>query len=330
MIKKVFLTGGDGFLGSNLVEELLERSYEVTVLVQPGRSTGLLSPDSVHIVEGDLLDREQMIRETAGHDALIHIAAITDVFPSKGPHYWQVNVVGTQNMIDACLHHGMQRMVHCSSASSFRFGSKEAPGTEAAEIEVGTSGLDYIDSKLEGQRAVLRAVVESQLPALVVNPTFMIGPKDTKPSSGAFLIAAVSGKLPGYTRGGKNWVYVKDVAVGIANALAQGRIGECYILGSQNLSFGEALNLIEEATGLKVNKRQLPDYLALAAGRLGSLGSSYFGIRPKLTTPMAYISLQGHYFSPHKAIRELDLPQTPLVTAFQESYEWFREHQYVK
>lgn len=326
-MKNIFVTGGDGFLGSNLLDVLLERGYEVTVMVQPGRSTGLLDDLPIRQVEGDLLNQASMISLTKGMDAIIHIAAITDVWPPQHPKYWKVNVEGTENVIEACLTNGIQRLVHCSSASVFRYGSKEKPGTEQTP---GTGGLlDYIDSKKKGQEVVLEAVKEKGLQAVVVNPTFMIGPKDSKPSSGTLMVNAVKGKLPVYTNGGKNWVYVKDVAVAIANALTLGRIGQAYILGHENLTFLEAFKIIAEVADCKVPGLRLPDPILHTAGWLAGTAGKLFGFAPKISHPVAIIGSQGHYFSPEKAVNELDLPQTPIRQAFQEAYDWFVEHQYL-
>lgn len=326
-MKNIFVTGGDGFLGSNLVDVLIERGYEVTVMVQPGRSTGLLDGLPITQVEGDLLDRSSMISLTQQMDAVIHIAAITDVWPPKHPKYWKVNVEGTENVIAACLENGIQRLVHCSSASSFQFGTKETPGTEETRSEGGL--LDYVDSKKKGQEVVLQAAAEQGLEAIVVNPTFMIGPKDSKPSSGTLMINAVKGKLPAYTYGGKNWVYVKDVAVAIANALTMGRIGQAYILGHENLTYHEAFKIIAEVADCKVPGFRLPNPIFHAVGWLGSTAGKLFGFAPKISYPVAIIGSQGHYFSAAKAVEDLKLPQTPIRQAFQESYEWFVEHKYL-
>lgn len=326
-MKKIFVTGGDGFLGSNLLDILLERGYEVTVMVQPGRSTSLPGHPNLHQIEGDLLDQSAVVALTAGMDAVIHIAAITDVWPPKHPKYWTVNVRGTQHIIDACIEHKIKRLVHCSSASVFQYGSKDAPGTEEKPGQGGL--LDYIDSKKKGQEVVLQAVQEKGLEAIVVNPTFMIGPKDSKPSSGAFMINVVQGKMPAYTNGGKNWVYVKDVATAIANALSMGKIGEAYILGHENLSYLEALRVIQDVSGCSIPSVRLPDSIFRAAGWIVGAAGKLLGFSPKISHPVTVIGSQGHYFSAEKAVRDLQLPQTPIRQAFQESYDWFIQNQYL-
>lgn len=172
-------------------------------------------------------------------------------------------------------------------------------------------------------------VKEKGLPAIVVNPTFMIGPYDSKPSSGAMIIAAAKGSIPSYTSGGKNWVAVKDVAAGICNALTKGRIGQAYILGGVNLTYKEALTRICTTVGKPAPGFQAPNFLVKFAGRMGSLFGNITGKAPKLSYPMAWIACDGHYFSPQKAIDELDLPQTPLETAVNDAHTWFKENAYL-
>ena len=325
-MKKVFVTGGDGLLGIHVVEELLARGMEVTVLVQPGRRNGMLDGLSLQQAEGDLLDPALITRLVAGHDAVIHLAAFTAVFPSKGDIFWKVNVTGTDHIIEACLQNKVRRLVVCSSASVYEFGSKAQPGVEGRLRQRGT--LDYIDSKQEAQLHVERAVKERGLPAIIVNPTFMIGAKDSKPSSGEFMVNVCKGNVPGYTQGGKNWVFVRDAATAVVNGLTQGRIGESYILGHENLSFQEIIGIIGEVTGKKMPRLSVPSFAILAIGRASSLFYQLTGRKVKLSYEMAKISTEGHYFSPQKAVTELGLPQTPIREAFAEAHEWFSQHGY--
>ncbi|MEL6675768.1 MAG: SDR family oxidoreductase [Bacteroidota bacterium] len=329
-MKKVLVTGPDGLLGSNLVRELLARNYQVRAMVQAGRKTGTLDGLDLEIVEGDLLNPDALDAAFAGVEAVIHVAALTAVWPSRSPLHHKINVEGTENVIQAALKHGVSRMVHVGSASSFGFGPKDAPGNETSPGRSAKYQLDYIDTKLRGQEVVLEAVEEHGLPAVVVNPTFMIGAHDTGPSSGTLILAAAQGKVKAYTYGGKNWVYVKDVAVGICLALEKGRIGECYILGHENLSYREALNLIAEVVGGKKPGFGAPSFVVKAVGALGSLMSKITGKAPALSYAMAWISTDGHYFSPQKAVVELGLPQTPLKVAIAEALQWFKENGYLE
>lgn len=328
-MKKILVTGADGLLGSNLVRLLLERNYEIRVLVQPGKDPVTLGNLPLEKMEGDVLNPESLDRAAEGQDAVIHVAANTNVWPSRGDIYFKVNVEGTLNMVRAAQKHDIQRFIHVGSASSFGIGSKEKPGTEEDPCISAKYGMDYIDTKAQGQEVLLDIVRKENFPAIVANPTFMIGPYDSKPSSGAMIIAAARGQVPGFTGGGRNWVHVRDVATGIANALTKGRIGECYIMGHENLSYKEAITLICKEVGSNPPRFVIPDFFIKTAGAVGSLSGRLLGITPKLTLPMAMVSCDEHYFSAAKAIRELDLPQTPLREAVRDAYTWFKQNDYL-
>jgi dihydroflavonol-4-reductase len=327
--KIIFVTGGDGLLGSNLVRHLLARGEAVRVMLQPGRRVQTLDGLDIERVEADLLDPEAVTRAMAGCDRVIHIAALTNVWPSRGPLYHQINVEGTRHVVAAALAHGVTRFIHVGSAASFQYGTRELPGDETRPNPRSPYGLDYIDTKTRGQEVVLQAVAEQGLPALVVNPTFMIGAYDSKPSSGAMLIGIAQRKTPGYSPGGKNWVYVGDAATAICNALTMGRIGACYILGHENLSYADAFRRISAAMQVPFPSIAVPKPVILAAGAIGSLIGRITGKTPVLTWPMARIACDGHYFSPAKAVRELQMPQTPIEVAVQEASDWFRANGYL-
>ncbi|MEM7370134.1 MAG: NAD-dependent epimerase/dehydratase family protein [Bacteroidota bacterium] len=328
-MKQLLVTGGDGLLGSNLVRELLDRSYKLRVLVQKGRNVHTLDGLDLEQVEGDIMDSNSLTQAVKGCDGIIHVAAITNVWPSRGEIYHKINVEGTRNMVKVALEQGVQRFIHVGSASSFYYGSKDAPGTEERVRLKSPYGLDYIDTKTAGQQLVLEAVQEQGLPAVVVNPTFMLGAHDSKPSSGAMIVALAKEKVPGYTNGGKNWVHVRDVAIGICLALEKGKIGECYIMGHENLSYKEALTRIAKAINKKPPGFAVPNIAVKAFGLVGSLIGTLTNRAPSVSYPMARVSCDGHYFSPAKAVQELGMPQTPIEEAAQDAHRWFMDNHYL-
>ena len=327
--EKILVTGADGLLGSNLVRELLARQDEVRVFLQPNRQVDTLEGLPLERVYGDIREPVDVLQAMQGCQSVVHVAALTDVWPSRGPKYWSINLEGTRQVVAAALKTGIRRLVHVGSAASFLYGSKEIPGTEARLNLRSPYGLDYIDSKTAAQTLVLEAVKEKGLPAVVVNPTFMIGPYDSKPSSGAMLLAVYRQQVPAFSPGGKNWAAVKDVAIGTANALHLGRLGECYIMGGQNLSYREAMTIIAETLGVPAPRLTMPAFAVKAAGVLGSGLSTLTQSPPKVSYAMARVACDGHYFSPAKAQAELALPQTPLSVAVEEAMSWFKAHGYV-
>ncbi|HEY0029949.1 MAG TPA: NAD-dependent epimerase/dehydratase family protein [Bacteroidia bacterium] len=330
-MSKVFLTGPDGLLGSNIVRELLNRKYEVRVMLFHQREPITLAGLPIEIVYGNISNKEELIELSKGCDYFINVAAITDMWPSRGEIYFKINVNGAENVIEAALHNKVKRLVHVGSASSFGYGTLEHPGDETCPFKSGKYKVDYIDSKREGQLKVQEAVAKRGLNAVVVCPTFMIGPFDSKPSSGTMIIALAEGKVPAFSSGGKNWVYVKDVAMGVCNAMTMGRAGEAYILGGENMTYVVAMKRIAAALDQKkVPKFIVPNVILKLAGLYGSISSAITHKAPKLTINLAQIACDGHYFSPQKAIDELKMPQTPIEVGVKEAKEWFIENGYLK
>jgi len=186
-----------------------------------------------------------------------------------------------------------------------------------------------MDSKYKAQQLILNEVKENALPAVIVNPTFMFGPYDSTPSSGAMIVALYKGKVPGYTSGGRNYVCAKDAAVAIANALTKGRLGECYILGNQNLSYREAFEKIAVTIGVKPPSLPIPSVFAKLYGGIGSLTGKLTGKAPAISYPLSRIACDEHYYTPAKAVKELELPQTSVEVGIKECFDWLKENGYL-
>jgi len=328
---KILVTGPDGVLGSNLVRELISRSYEVSVLLLEGTKSSTLEGLPIEKFYGNILNPEDLDKCIAGKDVVIHAAASTSVYPARDAFVNKVNIEGSKNVADACLRHNIKRLVYVGTANSFGHGNTfEKPGVEGNPYTSGKFGLDYMDSKRKAQELILDYVANKGLQAIIVNPTFMIGPYDSKPSSGEMIIALYQGKVPGYTSGGKNYVAVKDAANAVANAVTMGRIGECYILGNENLSFKEAFERMAKVIGVKAPKRKLGPGIVKFYGKFNSFLAKIFKFRPSVTKELAAISCECVYHSPEKARKELLLKQTPLEVSVKECFDWFKENDYIK
>ena len=186
-----------------------------------------------------------------------------------------------------------------------------------------------MDSKRAATDLVLQAVAREQLPAVLVHPTFMLGPDDRKPTSGALLLEIARGRVPGYPPGGKNYVHVRDVATATVNALHRGRVGESYILGNENLSYREAFTLIAAVLGVASPRWPIPAALAQLYGAVSTWQARLTGRPGRLNTAMTAVANDGHYFRVEKARQQLGLPRTPVSQAVAEAFEWFKTHQYV-
>jgi dihydroflavonol-4-reductase len=328
-LKKVLLTGADGFLGSNIVRELLARGYSVRAFVEAGKTLFTLKELDIELVFGDILSPSDTMNAAENCNYIIHAAASTSIWPPRSEITRRVNIDGTRNIIEAALVKGTERLIHIGTANSFGFGSKSHPGTELNPYKAFCYKSDYIDSKYEAHKLVLDSVKNHGLDAVIVNPTFMLGPFDSKPSSGAMILAVAQGKVPGYTRGGRNYIHVRDAAKGVVNALEKGEKGESYILGNQNLSYREIFKLIAETIGTKTPELYFPPPLSLCMGYILTLFSKIAGKPPLVSVAMAQISNDEHYFTAAKAIMKLELPQTDIRTAVTDAFGWFKENKYL-
>lgn len=327
---KVLVTGADGFLGNNIVRELLDRKIKVRAFVQKNSPVKTLDKLDIEKIEGDILNENEVASATEDCDYIIHAAANTSIWPQRSELIRKVNYDGTLNVISAALKTKIKRLVVIGTATSFGHGTLENPGDENAPFKSAKYGLDYIDSKLAAQQAILKSVKKDNLNAVILNPTFMLGPHDTKPSSGALLLALYNGEIPGYTNGGKNFVYVKDVAIAACNALTKGRNGECYLMAHENLSYKNFNQVVADELSIKPPLLNIPNVFILLYGLIAQAFAQMTKSEPKVSYSVAQLSLITNYFTAAKAIKELEMPQTPIKIAVKEAFEWFKQNGYLK
>ena len=326
---KILVTGADGFLGNNIVRELLDRNFEVRAFIQNNSPVKTLDKLRIEKVYGDILNAEEVVDAANNCDYIIHVAASTSIWPQRSPISWKVNHIGTLNVIKAALNAKAGRLVAIGTATSFGHGTLDNPGDENTPFKSAKYGLDYIDSKLVAQEAILKSVEEENLNAIILNPTFMLGPYDTKPSSGALLLALYNGEIPGYTNGGKNFVYVKDVAVAACNALTRGKPGECYLMANENLSYKVFNQLVADELAIKPPAFKIPNVFILLYGLISQSFAKMTKREPKVSYSVARLSLITNYFTAAKAVKELDMPQTPIKIAVKEAFDWFKKNGYL-
>jgi len=321
MPELVLVTGANGLLGANIVRELIRREYRVRILSRENSDLSAIEGVPFERVNGELLDPDSIDLAVQGCDFVIHSAANTSQWPTGYEQYEPVNVTGTRHVISAVKRHGIRRLVFVSSANAFGNGTREQPGTELNEFTGFRIGSGYMISKFVAQQIVLEEVEKHQLPAIIVNPTFMIGPFDSKPSSGK-IIQMGAGKVQVSPPGGKNFIHVRDAAVATCNALTMGRTGECYLLANQNLTYREFYAQLNEVTGKHPVSIRIPGWILRFAGFAGTLYERISRKPAPLNQVNARLLCLGNYYSGAKAIEALDLPQTPVKEAIKEAIPW--------
>jgi len=333
---KCFVTGATGFIGSNLVRELLARNHRVKVLVRPGSDQRGLAGAEVELATGDVGDRKLLRQELDGCDWCFHCAASYQLWlPDYKPMY-AANVEGTFNVIEAAGHAGCGRIVHTSTVGCIGL-PKEVNGEIVPSMEadiITDTGLtnDYKRSKWEAELIAAKFAREG-LPVIIVNPSAPVGPGDLKPTpTGQIIVDFLNQALPAYLETGLNWVHVRDVAIGHILAAEKGLIGQRYILGNRlgNWTMEQTLAVLEEITGIPAPKTKIPHWAALAAAHVTESTSFFTKKPPKAPLAGVRMAKEKMWFNPAKAIRELGLPQTPPKEAFADAVEWFRKNGYVK
>jgi dihydroflavonol-4-reductase len=335
-IMKCFVTGASGFIGSNLVHELVAQGHSVKALVRERSNLSGLDGTKAELVTGDVLDRKLLEREIEGCDWCFHTAAIYQLWmPDYAPMY-EVNVEGTRNVLETAGKVGCIRTVYTSTVGCIGLpkekDGKVVPANEGEKVSEEDMTNDYKRSKFRAEGIAIDLFRKKGLPIIIVNPSAPIGPRDTKPTpTGQIIVDFLNKKLPAYLETGLNWVHVRDVAAGHILAAQKGNLGERYILGNAhgNWTMEETLAVLEEITGIAAPKAKIPHWVALAAAHVDE-GTSFFTKKPP-KAPLAGVRMakEKMWFNPVKAIRELDLPQTPPKQAFADAVEWFRKNGYV-
>jgi dihydroflavonol-4-reductase len=328
---KVLVTGASGFVGAALTRAALARGYQVRALVRASSPRTNLSGLELEICEGDLRDPASLECALDGVRYLFHVAADYRLWAADPDVIMQANLEGTRNIMRAALQQRVERVVYTSSVATLRVHGATAPVAEdapAAEHE--TIGV-YKRSKVAAERAVERMIADAGLPAVIVNPSTPVGPRDVKPTpTGRIIVEAARGKMPAFVDTGLNLVHVDDVAAGHLLALEHGRIGERYILGGDDVSLRTMLGTIAGLVGRKPPTLQLPRWplypLALAAQGVGKLR----GKEPFLTVDALKMSRHQMFFSSAKARAELGYTARPYAQGLADALDWFRAAGYLQ
>ena len=324
------VTGGTGFVGANVVRELLAQGRAVRVLARPGSDRRALAGLGVEIVEGDLLDPASLRRAVKGVNSVFHVAADYRLWARHPEELHRVNVGGTRAVLEAAGEAGVSRVVYTSTVGALGIPGDGTPGTEATPVSLRDMVGPYKASKFLAEQVAL-GFAHQGLPVVVVNPSAPVGPWDVKPTpTGRMVVDFLEGKMVATLDTGLNLVHVRDVARGHLLAAERGKIGEKYILGNRNISLAEIGALLSEIAGIRPPRVRIPYWVAWSAALSMEAVARVTGAPPRVSLTAVRMAKKRMYFSPAKAVRELGLPQTDVRDALRDAAEWFRAHGYVK
>ena len=329
---KTFITGATGFVGSAVLRRLLKEGHTVVALVRATSDKSNVVGLPVEVVIGDLTDPDSFAAALAGCDCVFHVAADYRLWVPKPPEMYESNVTGTRNLMLAALKAGVKRIVYTSSVATLGLNSDGMPADESTPVRFSDMIGHYKRSKFLAEVEVKRLVEEQNLPAVIVNPSTPVGPRDIRPTpSGRVIIDAASGRIPAYVDTGLNLINVDDVAVGHLLALDRGKVGRRYILGGQNMTLREFLTQVAIIANQSPPKVRLPQslvlpiaYLAEGWARLTDRGE------PLITVDGVKLSKKKMFFSSERAMHELGFRPGPVEEALRDAVTWFRENNYLR
>lgn len=316
---KIFITGGTGFIGRHVVRRLAEDKHQLFCLARPTSDTETLREFGATIVLGDVSDKGSLRDAMKGCDWVVNLANFFDFWSADRRVYREINIVGTQNIMETAIELGVAKVVHVSTAAIY--GNARWPVTEASELG-NYCPSEYGRTKREGDLVAWELYHEKKLPLVMIYPGSVLGPDDHK-ASGRYVSNLIHGRMPAQVLTGSvfPFVHVRDVAEAIALALEKsGNVGQKYLIVAENLTFGEINKMVSEFSGRKLPLLTMPD-IATTTLAYVLTGLSYLTKSP----PMLDLSIDqirlmklGLQVDGSKAVRELGLSYTPIRVALED------------
>ncbi|MFM2314136.1 MAG: hypothetical protein RLZZ04_3412 [Cyanobacteriota bacterium] len=321
---RVFVTGGTGFVGANLIRLLLRQGYEVRALVRHHSSLDNLQSLDVEIVTGDL-NSSDLSTQMSDCQVLFHVAAQYSLWQKDHDLLYRSNVLGTRNILKCARQAGIERTVYTSSVAAIGV-KPDGVADETYQSPVEKLVGYYKQSKYYAELEAVKAVQQGQ-DIVIVNPSTPIGAFDLKPTpTGEIIVRFLQRQMPFYLDTGLNLIDVQDVAQGHILALTKGKTGDRYILGNQNLTFKQLLGKLEQITGLPAPKYTVPYGLPYSVAWLEENFLTKFGRKPGVALDGVRMARQKMFYDASKAVNELGLPQSDIDLALQAAVQWFKNY----
>ncbi len=322
---KALVTGATGFVGAAVTRKLLAKGYAVRAMTRAGSDQRNLADLDVELAVGDLRDPDSLIKAMHGTRLLFHVAADYRLWvPDPGAMY-ETNVEGTRQLMRAAMNAGVERIVYTSSVATLGIPPDGQPGCEATPTSIENMVGPYKRSKFMAEEVVRGLAETEHCPVVIVNPSTPIGPGDIKPTpTGRVILDAVNGRIPAFVDTGLNIVHVDDVADGHLLALEKGRIGEHYILGSEDMSLEILLGQVAQLVGRRPPRIRIPLPLAMGVAHITEAWARMSGGEPQVTLDAVRMARKKMYFSSDKAKQALDYRPRSAELAIADAVAWFQ------
>jgi dihydroflavonol-4-reductase len=323
------VTGAAGFLGSHIARLLVERGDNVRVLLRPSSSNRALCDLSLEYVTGDLRDKDSLERALQGVEKVFHVAADYRLWARRSSDIYQSNVEGTKNILEAARRARVRQFIYTSTVATIAVDRPELPN-EATDARLEEMVGHYKRSKWMAEREALEAA-RNGLPLIVVMPTTPVGPGDWKPTpTGKIILDFLNGKMPGYVDTGLNFVGVEDCAAGHLLIAEQGKAGQRYLLGGENLTLKQMLDILEKLTGLPAPTRRFSHGLALFAAYADTAVARLLWREPNIPIEGVKIAQHKMFVDCSRAQREFGFQPGPVAAALERAVRWYEANGYLK
>lgn len=322
------VTGASGFLGSHVARQLVARGDDVRVLLRPSSHNRAIGDLSLEYVTGDLRDADSLERAVKGAQRVFHVAADYRLWARRSREIYDSNVGGTKNLLAAAKRAGVAQFIYTSTVATIAVDRSEPPN-ELTEAKLEEMVGHYKRSKWMAEREVLNAAKEG-LPVIVAMPTTPVGPWDWKPTpTGKIIVDFLNGKMPGYVETGLNFVGVEECAAGHLLVAEKGKIGERYLLGAENLTLKQVLDILEKVTGLSAPTLKIPHGVALGVAYASTIFSRLIGEEPQIPIEGVKIARHKMFVDCSRAKRELGFQPGPVAAALERAVRWYEGNGYV-
>jgi dihydroflavonol-4-reductase len=326
----VLVTGASGFVGSAVTRAVKAAGYAVRALVRPSSRRDNLVGVDLEVIEGDICDADSLTRAVSGARFLFHVAADYRLWARDTSHIVRTNVEGTRKVMEAALRAGVERIVYTSSVATLAPAIDGTPADESRTLAEADAIGAYKRSKVAAERLVEAMTQEMALPAVIVNPSTPIGPRDIKPTpTGRVIVEAARGHIPAYVDTGLNLVHVDDVAQGHLLALTRGKVGERYILGGTDVALAQLLTDVANLVGRSPPRIRLLRRLMFPVAVAAQMVAHFTDREPLITVDGLRMARYRMFFTSAKAERELGYRARPYQDGLRDAIEWFRGARYI-
>ncbi|MEM6995701.1 MAG: NAD-dependent epimerase/dehydratase family protein [Myxococcota bacterium] len=322
-MSRALVTGATGFLGTNLVHELVGRGWSVRAFGLPGSETRYLEGLDVEQRLGDITERDQVSAAIEGCEVVFHVAGDTSFWRRNYERQRRVNVDGAVNVAECCAAQGVRRLVHTSTIDALGHNPEGLADETWSTYSYDGWGYNYADTKREGEARV-RAIGEREgLEVVVLYPGSMLGPFDFTLQFGRLFAELRDGKVPACPSGGIGFGHVVEVARAHIAAASRGRPGEGYICAGTNATYRDLFELIAARVGAKAPRFDLPRAAFVAYGVAAEFVSRFSGRPPEMNPGMARFMSTRAYYDSRKAVEELGYRIVELSTAVADAHDWY-------